>query len=195
MRTTLLPSVFATVIRNVNKKNTQGRIFEIAKVYLADSVPLAELPTENLTLCTAFFGPDEDFFTLKGVLEGLFEDLGLSKPAKFEVCQKTFLHPTRSASISVDGVELGYIGQVNPLICEKQGIDKPVYVAEIDFTKLVSFANKEIFVKTFSKFPAVERDLALVCDRELTHAQIVETILSAHTHQRTHSLHKQGAVI
>ena len=179
MRTTLLPSIFATVVRNVNKKNTQGRIFEIAKVYLADSVPLTELPTENLTLCTAFFGPDEDFFTLKGVLEGLFEDLGLSKPAKFEVCQKPFLHPTRSASISVDGVELGYIGQVNPLICEKQGIDKPVYVAEIDFTKLVSFANKEIFVKTFSKFPAVERDLALVCDRELTHAQILETILSA----------------
>ncbi|MBQ2908844.1 MAG: phenylalanine--tRNA ligase subunit beta, partial [Clostridia bacterium] len=58
-------------------------------------------------------------------------------------------------------------------------IDKPVYVAEIDFTQLVSFANKEIFVKTFSKFPAVERDLALVCDRELTHAQILETILSA----------------
>ena len=179
MRTTLLPSVYNTVVRNINKKNLAGRIYEVAKVYLAKEWPLTELPDEELVLCAAVFGEGEDFFTLKGVIETLAENIGLSTKISFVKGSKAFLHPTRTALLMLGEDEVGYMGQINPVLGEKLGVDKPVYVAEINLEKLFGLANKEIYVKPFSKFPAVERDIALVCDRSLTNGEILAAISSA----------------
>ncbi len=180
MRTTLLPSVVSAAIRNLTRKNLTGRLYEMAKVYLADELPLTELPHERTTICMALFGEDEDFFTLKGAFEGLIECLGYSKKLTLRAEVKPFLHPTRcGAYFDENGEEVCYLGELSPVIREKIGADKPIYVAEINYEKLSENFDKPIFVKAFSKFPSVERDLALVCDKTVTNGQIVETIESA----------------
>ncbi len=180
MRTTLLPSVVAAACRNINKKNLQGRIFEIAKVYLADKLPLEQLPEERTTLCMVMYGENEDFFTLKGAIEGLVNSLFYSKKLKIQKTIKPFLHPTRCAVyLDEEGNEVAYLGQLSPVTCEKLGIDKPLYVAEIDYKALCDHFDRAIYIKTFSKFPTVERDLALVCDKQTTNGEILDAIASA----------------
>lgn len=180
MRTTLLPSVVSACVRNLSRKNLQARLYEIAKVYLADELPLEKLPHERTTLCMAVFGENEDFFTLKGAFEGLLTALGYSKKLRISPSQKPFLHPTRCASYyDENGEEVCYLGQISPVTCEKLGADKPIYVAEANYEKLSENFDKQIFVKAFSKFPSVERDLALVCDKTVTNGAILEAIDSA----------------
>lgn len=179
MRTTLLPSVVASAVRNINKKNLQGKIFELAKVYIANKVPLETLPEEKLSLCLVNFGDNEDFFTMKGTIEGLLESLGFNNELSLVKTEKPYMHPTRTASYFLGDEEVVCFGQLNPLTGEKIGVDKPIYVAEIDYDKLSKYFNKVIYIKSFSKFPSVERDIALVCDRVLTNGQIIEAIKSA----------------
>lgn len=180
MRTTLLPSVVSAAVRNVNRKNLNGKIFELAKVYLAKSLPLTELPEERTNICMVTFGGNEDFFTMKGAIEGLVEALGYSKRLKIVATAKPFLHPTRSAAyVDENGEEVCYFGQLSPVTAEKLGLDKQLFVAEIDYQKLLADCDKVISVKTFSKFPSVERDLALVCDKSTRNGEILDAISSA----------------
>ena len=179
MRTTLIPSMVAAVARNLNRKNLEGRMFELAKVYIPKSLPLTELPEEKLSLSMALFGEGEDFFTAKGAIEGLLEKLCLNKPLTFERSELSYLHPTRSADVYAGGEKIGFVGELHPEKAEALGIDKRVYVAELDYQKLSENFTREYSVKVFSKFPQVERDLALVCPNEVSHASVVEAIASA----------------
>lgn len=178
MRTTLTPSMVAAVARNLNRKNDQGRMFELAKTYIPKALPLTELPDENASLSIALFGEDEDFFTAKGAIEGLLSHLCFAKKLSYERSKQTFLHPNRSADIFADGKYIGFVGQLHPEKCEYFGIDKPVYIAEIDYQSIKDDFTREYSVKVFSKFPQVERDLALVADDGVTHATILEAIYS-----------------
>ena len=179
MRTTLLPSVVSVVEKNVNKKNLDGRIYELAKVYLPESLPLNKLPEEKDTLCMAVFGESENFFTLKGTVCDLFEHLNLSGELEFLPAKRKFLHPTRSADILFDGKTVGYIGELHPDVSKKVNVNKKVYVCEIDYDALKRRFDREYCVKAFSKFPSVERDVALLCSKKITHAEIVNAIFSA----------------
>lgn len=179
MRTTLLPSVVAAVARNLNKKNLSGRVFEVAKVYLADKLPLESYPTEQTNLCVALFGDDENFFTAKGAIEGTLNHLCFEGSIKYERSDLAFLHPTRGADIIINGETLGYVGELNPITAEKLGIDKRVYVAEINYQKVSEYFTRTYTVKAFSKFPSVERDIALSCPLTLTNGEIMDAINSA----------------
>ena len=179
MRTTLLPSVVSVVEKNINKKNLDGRLFELAKVYIPKKLPLETLPEEKTTLCLAAFGESENFFTIKGAIEDLYSHLNLRSGLYFKRSDKKFLHPTRSADIFFEDKFVGYVGELHPDVAERVNIGKKVYVAEIDHDALKSFLTREYCVKVFSKFPSVERDIALLCPKELEHACIVEAINSA----------------
>ncbi len=179
MRTTLLPSVVAAVARNLNKKNLSGRVFEVAKVYLADKLPLESYPTEQTNLCVALFGDDENFFTAKGAIEGTLNHLCFEGSIKYERSNLAFLHPTRGADIIINGETLGYVGELNPITAEKLGIEKRVYVAEINYQKAFKYFTRMYTVKAFSKFPSVERDIALSCPLTLTNGEIMDAINSA----------------
>lgn len=179
MRTTLVPSIVAAASRNLNKKNLDGRMFELAKTYIPKALPLTELPDERFTLAMAMFGENEDFFTMKGAIEGLLENLCFSGEIKYAASELSYLHPTRSADITADGVKIGSFGELHPKTAENLGIDKKVYVCEIDYQAIMDKFTREYSVKVFSKFPQVERDLALVCDKSLTNGEIIEAINSA----------------
>ncbi len=176
MRTSLLPSAIRAVAYNLNRKNNSGRLFELAKTYNPSELPLKELPTENEFLTFAMFGEDEDFFTAKGVVEGILSNFCYSAKVEYVPVRMECLHPTRSANIIVDGDAVGFIGQIHPVLMEKLDVDKPVYGCEIDCSILKKHFNEKIMFKNISKFPPVERDIALIVDNGISCAQIIDTI-------------------
>ena len=179
MRTTLLPSIVAATERNLNKKNLNGRIYEFAKIYVPKALPLKELPDERNTLAISVFGDGENFFTLKGVIEGLFSHLCFSEKLRYIRSDRSFLHPTVSADIFVGDKKIGYLGQLHPETAEKVGIDQKIFVAEIDYAAISDLFTREYCVKVFSKFPSVERDVALLCSLDISNDDILSAIASA----------------
>ncbi len=176
MRTSLLPSAVRTACYNLNRKNNEGRLFEIAKVYNPKTLPLKELPDENEVLSLVAFGENEDYFTLKAVVDGVLNYFCNGVVFDYAVLDKACMHPTRSASISVGDNIIGYLGQVHPEIIAKMDADKPVYACEIYLTELKKYFNDKIIFKPISKYPIVERDLAILLDAEIPCAKIIKTI-------------------
>ncbi len=175
MRTAVLPSLVKVIANNLNKKNLTGRLFEFAKIYNPKTLPLTELPVENEVLAIGMFG-DEDFFTIKGVVEGLFEVLGATFKFDVKKCVRPFMHPTRSAELVLGNRSIGYIGELNPKTAEKLGIDKRIYVGEIQYGAISKMLNKKTLFTPFAKYPSVERDLALVMDKSVTNGETLRLI-------------------
>ena len=86
------------------------------------------------------------------------------------------MHPTRSAYLLIDGKIAGYFGQVNPVVCDKLDIDKPVYAGEIYYDVLKDAYNGKIVFKQISKFPVIERDLAILIDDAIPCDKIIDCI-------------------
>ena len=176
MRTSLMPSMAKIIASNLNKKNLEGRLFEFGVEYKPKALPLTELPNENLCISLGAFGEKEDFFTLKGVVEGLFDVLHASFKVDFVKSNKEFLHPTRSANVVIGNKVIGFIGELNPEVAENLGIDKRVYVGEIFLYEILKMLNKKPQFKAFAKYPSVERDLALVMDKSVTNGEMIRLI-------------------
>ncbi len=176
MRTTLLPSVIRAVARNLNRKNHDGRLFELAKIYKPKTLPVKELPDEKEVLCLSVFGNDEDFFTLKGVVEGIFDNFNFNANVEYLPCELKRMHPTRSANIYINGDYAGYLGQLNPIVGNKLDIDKPVYCAEFFTEILYKHLNSKIVFNSISKFPQVDRDLAISVNLDVPCADIMNVI-------------------
>ena len=179
MRTSLLPSIIRTIGYNLNRKNLSGRLFELAKVYNAKSLPLKELAIESRRLSFAMYGEEEDFFTAKGVVEGIVNSFAFNSNIEYKKCQLPFMHPTRSADIIINGVAVGYFGQLHPVLSEKLDLTMPVYCGEIYYDKLKELFNDKIVFEPISKFPIVERDLALIVDKQTTCGEVISCIKNA----------------
>ena len=175
MRTSLFPSIVKTVFNNLNRKNFDGRLFEFAKTYKADKLPLDSLPVEKSVLSLAVFGEKETFFTLKGIIEKIIYAF-TNKKADYIPCDFKRLHPYRSAKIMINGDCVGYFGQVNPEITAKFDIDKPIFAGEIYYDELIKFFDQKIVFKAVSKFPTVERDIAICVDEAIPAAEISKVI-------------------
>ena len=176
MRTSLLPSAVRAVCYNINRKNNEGRLFELAKVYNPKLLPLTELPVEKEFLSFVVFGEDEDFFTAKGVVDGILDNFCNGMGVDYVRSQKPFLHPKRSADVIVNGINVGFVGQIHPTIIEKLNVDKPVYGCELDYFALKNAFNDKIMFKAISKYPTIERDIAIVVDKNVEYAQIIKVI-------------------
>ncbi len=164
MRTSVLPSVVRAAAYNLKRKNYEGRLFELAKIYIPEKLPLEKLPEERNSLAFAIFGENEDFFTTKGVVEGLINNFCFGKNACYKVSDKKFMHPTRSADVYVENKKVGFFGQLSPEVVEKLGVEGSIYVGELDYDLFASEFNDKIVFKPLSKYPVVERDLAVVVD-------------------------------
>jgi phenylalanyl-tRNA synthetase beta chain len=176
MRTSLIPSAVRVACNNINRKNNEGRLFELAKVYNPKSLPLQELPNEKLMLSLVSFGENEDFFTIKGVVESILSNFVCDAEVKYLPSKVKCMHPTRSADVYVDGQLIGTLGQVHPLVIAELDTDKAIFCAEINYDKLKNSFRDKIVVKAISKFPIVERDIALVIDDSVPYADIIKVI-------------------
>lgn len=174
MRTTLVHSMLETLCSNISHFNRSAMLFEVAKIYLPKELPLSELPVEEETLAVGLYGSDCNFYTLKGILEELLSLLNIS--AKFNRAEVSYLHPGRSAHISIDGEVVGVFGEVHPDVADKYGADIRLYVAEISVDKLFVFTNNSKKFVPFSKFPYSERDLAVVVDEEISAGDMIDAV-------------------
>ena len=125
------------------------------------------------------YGANENFFTLKGELEAIFAALRTKKASYTAVNNNPSFHPGRCAAVSMNGVHLGYIGQVHPLVAKNYGLDCEVYCAELDFDKMFSLTLPEPTYVPLPKYPTVTRDLSLVCDEAVTVADAENVITAA----------------
>lgn len=171
MRTTTLPSMLETLSLNYKNRNAAVALYEIGKEYLPTAPD--KLPEEPDRLTIGMYGDDADFFTLKGMVETILETAGLhdctykacGTDAPFdEICA---LHPGRSAVIYAAETPIGYLGEVHPTVQKNYEIGTRTYVAKLLIDEMQPLAQTEITYQPLPKFPAITRDLSLVCADEV----------------------------
>ena len=177
MRTIALPSMLDILSRNNAYHNKSVKLYEMAKIYLP--VEGRVLPDEPKMLVLGTYGAGETFFTLKGELEGVFAGLRLKKASYTAVKDNPSYHPGRCARVTIDGIDVGYIGQVHPLVAANYGMDMEVYCAEISLTKLFKVRLPDATYTALPRYPSVWRDLAIVCDENVTVAQAEDVITAS----------------
>ena len=177
MRTIALPSMLEILGRNNAYHNKAAKLYEVAKVYLPQEGE--KLPQEPKMLILGTYGAGETFFTLKGELEAIFAGLRMKKAEYTAEKNNPSYHPGRCAKVSVDGVEIGVMGQLHPLVAKNYGMDTEVYCAELNFTRMLGLMLPDPTYVPLPKYPSVSRDLALVCDEAVTVAQAEQVISEA----------------
>ncbi len=165
MRTQLVTSMLTVMATNFNRKVPSARLFELSKVFIPKALPVTEQPLETPQLSLGMYGDGEDFFTLKGIVEAVIALFSDETPT-FERSTETYMHPGRSAVALVGSEKIAQFGQIHPAVAAKCDIDTACFVAEIYLDKLYNCKKAKTVYKPLPKFPAVERDLALVCDAE-----------------------------
>ena len=177
MRTTLTASMIHAVVRNQKNGRLYGRLFEIAKVFVPKELPLTEYPDERDHLVAAFFGPEEDFFTIKGAAETVADTLHVN--FSYRSAARTFTHPYQTADVICEGQTVGYIGKLAYDIAEAQSMRSDLYLMELDLAALYPLCGNTPAFEPLPKFADVSRDLALVMDKNITCAQVEEQIRAA----------------
>lgn len=188
LRQNMVAGILDTVAYNVARKNKDLALYEIGKVFEQKGNPQEELPTEINSFAFALTGlvtekdfqtpaVPVDFFYAKGVLEALFDRLGLK--VEYTVTQAlASMHPGRTAAILLDGQVIGFVGQVHPVTAKDYNIPE-TYVAEINLTAIEQVIQPAKPFVEITKFPAVTRDIALLLKAEISHKEVVEAIEAA----------------
>ncbi|WP_049533065.1 phenylalanine--tRNA ligase subunit beta [Streptococcus anginosus] len=188
LRQNMVAGILDTVAYNVARKNKDLALYEIGKVFEQKGNPQEELPTEINSFAFALTGLvtekdfqtsaiPVDFFYAKGILEALFDRLGLK--VEYTATQAlTSMHPGRTATVSLDGQVIGFVGQVHPVTAKDYNIPE-TYVAEINLTAIEQVIQPAKPFVEITKFPAVTRDIALLLKAEISHKEVVEAIEAA----------------
>jgi phenylalanyl-tRNA synthetase beta chain len=176
MRTTIVNGMLNSLATNYNRRNKDVRLFELANVYLPVDETIEKLPDERLQFMLGFYGAG-DFFTMKGVVEEFFAQLGMKSKARYDAhAGIPYLHPGRQANIIYANQVVGYLGEVHPQVQDNYGIGERAYIANIDIPAILSFVKFAPKFEGIAKFPAVTRDLSMVMKKELTIGEVEELI-------------------
>ena len=184
MRTTTLPCMLDVLATNYKNRNAAVSLYEIGKEYLPTGPDT--LPEEPNRMTIGMYGDSADFFALKGAVDALLKELRLPKctyvrPAEaegvFEEC--CALHPGRSAVIFCGENPIGYLGELHPTVQKTYGIGARTYVAKLLVQEMAALAEPEITYQPLPKFPAITRDLSLLCDDAVPVGSLEETIQQA----------------
>ena len=166
MRTTVLPSMLEILTRNYNFRNKSAKLYEIGRTYQLGGED--GLAVENKVLSIGAYGPDVDFFAMKGVIEAILGEIRAAD-VRFEACgDNPSYHPGRCATVRCGDTRIGVFGQIHPLVARNYGVDADFYCAELDFNALFAARGEDPVYQPLPKFPAVTRDIAVVCDKAVT---------------------------
>ena len=179
MRTTTLPSMMQTLSTNSAKKNKNVALFDISRVYRDVNGQISEgkNPTEEMLVTIGCYGDNIDFYVLKGLVETVFK---VSSVLRYEVISEKSnpsYHPGKTAKICIGKDVVATFGEIHPEVCENYDISTRVYVAEISVDKLVKYARVDKKYVEVPKYPAVERDIAMLVDEDIEVAQIEKIIV------------------
>lgn len=174
MRTTAISSMLDTLSRNYNNRNPAACLFEIATRYLPTRPEV--LPLEQPTVMLGCYGKGESFFTLKGMVEALLGELGVTGCEYTAESKNSSFHPGRCAVVTHNGTLLGVLGEIHPQVAENFGLDSRTYLAELSGDALWETHDPARRYLPLPKFPASGRDLAVTCDETLPVAALEKII-------------------
>ncbi len=186
MRTSLVPSLLDTLKHNLAHKNDDARIFEFGAVFSRDAAQ--QLPTENWRLAGLMHGTrshnawnspkeDVDFYDIKGIVEGLFSGLLLGGQVTFvPQAASSMLHPGKGALVRLDGVDIGYLGQVHPDMATAFDLKRPSFVFEVDVDAMLDAGWTHPDYAAIPRFPESTRDVAFIADEKIPYQEIITLI-------------------
>ncbi len=174
MRTTTLPSMLEILARNFNFRNKNVRLYEFGRTYFQKEDGLSDEPK---VLSLGGFG-NMDFFTLKGMVDSILNTIRPESVTYTAVKDNPSYHPGRCAMVSVNGKEVGVLGQIHPLVAQNYGVSDELYCAELNFEVLYASQGADPLYTPLPKFPSVTRDLALVCDEAVTVGSLSDCIMA-----------------
>ncbi|WLR50165.1 phenylalanine--tRNA ligase subunit beta [Bacillus tianshenii] len=177
LRLSVVPHLLEVLSYNKARRIDSVSVFEIGGVYLSGEKEVTKQPTETERLAGAFTGiwhmnqwqgekKVVDFFVAKGVLEGLFAELGVNERITFKAMNKDGMHPGRTAEILLDNEYLGFVGQVHPQAQNELDLNE-TYVFELSLEKLLNADTEEVHYEPIPRFPSISRDIALVLDENV----------------------------
>ncbi len=177
MRTTALPSMLGVLSTNLSRRNMEAKLYEMATVYKKQ--PGKMLADERTVLTLGAYGGDVDFFALKGAVEALL-CAARTPDVRFTADTETAaFHPGRCAAVWSGDTRLGTLGQIHPDVCAAYGLDGATYCAEIDVVLLHDLEGAEPVYTPLPRFPAITRDIAVVCDAAVPVGELTECIRKA----------------
>jgi phenylalanyl-tRNA synthetase beta chain len=179
MRTTPVPSMLEVLARNYNAHNGSAVFYELATVYRPRQ-GTGDLPEEKIMPAIGCYGPEVDFFALKGIVEELLRQVGTTDYDVEAVMDDPGFHPGRAAVFKLeDGTFLAELGEISPAVQENYGLGIRTYVAVLDFNTLLASRDPVKTYRQLPRYPAVMRDLALVCDAALPVLTLQKAITQA----------------
>ena len=177
MRTTALPSMLGVLSTNLSRRNMEAKLYEMATVYKKQ--PGKVLADERTVLTLGAYGGNVDFFSLKGAVEALL-CAARTPDVRFTADTETAaFHPGRCAAVWSGDTRLGTLGQIHPDVCAAYGLDGATYCAEIDVVLLHDLEGAEPVYTPLPRFPAITRDIAVVCDASVPVGELTECIRKA----------------
>ena len=185
MRTTMLPGLLDTAVKNISFRTLNLRIFEMRRIYLP--VEGEELPEEPLYLSALLTGRRElegwnqgkdeiDFFDVKGIVENLLDDLNVGGVNYSADELDPYYHPGKACRILSGKKVLGSMGELHPTVQENYGISTPLYYLELNFEALLASRKKQGGAQVPSRFPSTFRDIAMLLPRELPVAEVISCV-------------------
>ena len=176
MRTTILPSMLEILTRNYNYRNLSARLYEIGKVYYPREDGLADEPK---MISLGAYGNGVDFYAVKGTVETVLSNMRVTGTV-YEACtDDPSWHPGRCARVYAGGRLLGTLGQIHPKVADNYGVDCELYAAVLSLDAVLAARAPEPKFTPLPKYPSVSRDIAVVCDEEITVARLESCIRSA----------------
>ncbi|SOC03018.1 phenylalanyl-tRNA synthetase beta subunit [Ureibacillus xyleni] len=189
LRQSLVPHLLESASYNVARNAESVALYEIGSVFLGKTAE--DLPYEEEHVAVVVTGKwvdnawlgekvNADFFIVKGILEGLFEKLGLQNRISYAKSTVDGLHPGQTADIFLDGEKVGIIGGLHPV--ERKNLDlKDTFIAELNLKAILTATGEELVYTPVPRFPAMTRDIALELDRAVPAGEIIDIIRKAGT--------------
>jgi phenylalanyl-tRNA synthetase beta chain len=180
LRTSLLPSLVGVVALNRDRGRQDVRVYEIASAFLAPVGDKSEQPDEPMRLgVVATAGASAEagraaFYAMKSVLDANFAAVG-APPCTYQRGAQELFHPGRCAAVVLDGRLLGYIGELHPTVASSFKIEGRLVAIEIDVEPVLA-ASRIPRAQPLPRFPAIERDLAVVVEDHVAAGAVLATI-------------------
>ena len=178
MRPSTIPSMMQTLAINANKKNPTAKLFDISKNYknINNEVENGEVPLQENILTIGMYGDEIDFYAVKGLIENVLQTSSINRYDIVRETENESYHTGRCANIKVGIDVIATIGEVHPEVLDNYGIEKRAYLAEVNLSKVTKYSKANKKYVEVPKFPAVERDIAIIIDEKVEVGQIEKII-------------------
>ncbi len=178
MRPTTIPSMMQILAGNNNKKNQNVKLFDISRNYrnINGQVEKGEVPLQENILTIGMYGENVDFYILKGIIENILEAANVNHYDIEKETTNESYHPGRCANLKVGNDVIATFGEVHPEVLMNYEINKRVYLAELNITKIVKYSRANKKYEEVPKFPAVERDIAIIVDESIEVGELEKAI-------------------